>query len=307
MNGIVNGSILKFKSEVIIPATGLAFAKLKFIDNLSDGLEFIASSAKVEYVTPPTATTYSTTTNFVPNYDTTLNDLTLTITDTAIVAPTADTKVIVSFSVKVTDVSRAVVANILSNTYQFSMLKTDDTVIGTPVGDTIQVNISQYPLYLMGVPTKVNKEAGKTLNAIYFFGAASGYENNNLVYNIEVQPSSGFTFPTDTALVKVTMDSITGTVVPGSSVTIDPLTGIISATFPHSDVIREKFIFVTVPVTTNADVLTLTSPALIHADAKLSGTGGIVLSDSPETTVLITLIENVPPKSLTGNSKSLIS
>lgn len=312
MNGIVIGSILKFESKVTIPASGAGFAKLKFLDPLSEGLAYIDASATVNYIdaNAPIGTSPISSTGFTPSYDSVTRNLTVLITDTAITNPSVDTTVIIAFKVIVTNVALALTGGHLTNSYTFSMLSATDTLIGVPVNGNLTEDLTPYPLFIMGVPQTINKEANINTNAIYFFGAATGYANPDLVYSLTIEPSVGFDFPSDADLataVKATIGSIGGPAISNVIVTKDVITGKINVKFPQADNIRDLILFVRVPLVTNAAISTVTHPAFIYGDAVLIGAGGSILSTAPKYSAQINLITQEPPKSLTNNSKTLIS
>ncbi|MGL5415907.1 MAG: hypothetical protein ACRDAU_09635 [Clostridium sp.] len=309
MNGIVIGSILKFESKVTIPASGAGFAKLKFLDPLSEGLAYIDSSATVNYIdaSAPIGTPPVSSTGFTTNYDPVTRNLSLFITDTNITNPSVDTTVLIAFKVIVTNALLAVDGGHLTNSYTFSMLSSTDTLIGTPVTGLLTEALTQYPLFVMGVPQTINKVVAATTNAIYFFGAATGYANPDLVYSLTIEPSIGFDFPTDIDAIKVTIGSINGPAISNVTITKDPVTNNINVKFPQADNIKDLTLFVRIPLVANSDILTVTHPAFIYGTAVLTGTGGSILATTPKYSVQINLLTQETPKSLTNNSKTLIS
>lgn len=298
---LVNDLILKFQAQVLVPGKGAAFDSLKFIDTLTTGLEYVSNSAKVEYQTTP-ATTFTTvdpsniivTSPLAPS-----TDLVISVNDPAITNTVADTLVTFSFEALIKNVDVAIKANTITNNYKFKIDPDGAEVIGDPFVE----NAAKFPFYVMGVPSTVERTAGLSLNAVYFFGGANGYASttNNFTYNLKISEPAGFSLPSDLDTVRVTVGSATGSDVPSLSKNLDSNT--INITFPHHNSIKDQIIFITVPLTTTSTISEVDALGanVVSNPALISGTAEIIASDSstklvvaPPYSAVVTLVS--PPE-----------
>ena len=139
MPGIINGSILKFQSQVKVPSAGSAFATLRFTDTISKGLAYTQLPATVvEYKDADAAQDAP----YTPINDADISYvdplLTIDITNGAITNPAKDVLVRVTFYVTVTDVTQAInVGGNITNTATFTMLNASGDPIGTAATATV--------------------------------------------------------------------------------------------------------------------------------------------------------------------------
>lgn len=316
MASIINGSILKFEASVAIPSAGSSFATLKFSDTLSEGLEYIngntsyptSMSYKTASATTPTTLTLNT--DFNVNYDATTRALTITTTNTNIVAPTEDTTVSIDFFVKVTNIDTAINNGNLINNSSFTMLNNDDTILGVPENANLSIPMSPYALYVMGLSYNTTKASGQSLpNAVYFFNAMTGQNNADLTYNIQISPNDNFTFDLGTEpnydKVKVTIGSVSGPDVT-RTVTVDGNNNIIIA-FTHTSEMSNEVIHISIPTTSNTNIesAAVTSPQFIFGDANITDATNTILATAPNYSVQVNF--NDTAKTLSSGSKSLLS
>lgn len=276
---LINGLILKFQAQVLVPGKGAAFNSLKFIDTLTTGLEYVPNSAKIEYQTTP-ATTFTTvdpsniivTSPLAPS-----TDLVISVNDSAITNTVADTLVTFSFDALIKDVDVAIKANTITNNYKFKIDPDGAEVIGDPFVE----NAAKYPFYVMGVPSIIERTAGLPLTAVYFFGTLNGYASasNNFTYNLKISQPAGFSFPSDLDTIKVTIGSATGSAVPSVSKTLN--SNDIDIAFPHDNTIKDQIIFVTVPLITTSAISEVDALGanIVPNPSFVSGTAEVIASD----------------------------
>lgn len=299
---LVNGLILKFQAQVLVPGKGAAFDSLQFIDTLTTGLEYVPNSAKVEYqATPATIFTAVDPSNIIVTSPVAPStNLVISVNDSAITNTVTDTLVTFSFDALIKNVDSAIKANTITNNYKFKINPDGAEVIGDPfVG-----NAAKYPFYIMGVPSTVERTAGLPVTAVYFFGALNGYASasNNFTYNLKISQPAGFSFPSDLDTIKVTIGDVTGSVVPNVSKTLNG--NDIDIAFPHDNTIKDQIVFIAVPLTTTSAISEVDAlganivpnPTLISGTAEILASDGVTKSVvAPPYSAVVTLTS--PPES----------
>ncbi|MGL4570428.1 MAG: hypothetical protein ACRCVJ_05140 [Clostridium sp.] len=293
MPNIVQGSKLKFEASVNIPANA-TFAKLVISDTLANGLSYTTGTETLTYTVGATTTTLVEGTDYTD--ESTGQLVKFVITNAAVVTPTAVTNVKVTIPVVVSNIVALLAAQAASpdfkNVITFEALDASDAIIDTDTAETA-LKFTQFQLHGLGASYTVKKLANQTAQTVFFFPAASGFADPNLVYTVEVLPMPEFTF---SAPVKVTLNSVSGPVVTGATAVINPTTNKVTVTIPHTDQIKDGVFHVIVPTTTTAAI---TLPAVpntlyINGTANLSNTSTTpptLLSVASPFNAQVTLIE----------------
>lgn len=331
-NGIINGSILKFQAKVTVPALGNPFTTLKFTDYLSEGLRYIDENATeiqplrtnaiVEYrlATDPDVDDSYTLVNpaaevIYPYPDTVVGptELVIRTSDSSVVDPAADIVVRVTFYVVVTDVVAALdpPTNTLVNNSTFQMLDSTDQPIGLPEEGNLTLEIIPYSLYVFGISRTMQKVPNIDVpgGLVYFFGATTGEENDNLIYELEILKNENFDFDIGTEEDNYPNLIVTsgrqGTVL-NRTVEVNDATGNVKVSIPHSDTMDNETIYLYMKASTN-DNLTLEDedPQFILGNARIKDVNGATLAPANQYNAEVNFIG--AEKSLTDGSKILVS
>ena len=278
MLGIINGSILKFQSQVKVPSAGSAFATLRFTDTISKGLAYTQLPATVVEYKDADAAPYTPIKDADISYVDPL--LTIDITNGAITNPAKDVLVRVTFYVTVTDVTQAInVGGNITNTATFTMLNASGDPIGTAATATVNQPMNVYDLSVVGIPVTIQKAADQTFNAVYTFATMNGEGQQNLKYKLVIYPNVNCTFnpgiDPDYAAVTTTLNSLDGTVV-DRTVTVTP--DAITIEIPHTDAINGDIIYVKIPAKSAATIVDVEAPQFIFGDADLLNDAKVVQS-----------------------------
>lgn len=314
MPGIINGSILKFQSQVRVPSAGSSFKTLRFTDTISDGLVYTQTSTTVveyKYADAAAADPYTPITGSGIAYA--HPTLTIDVANNVITNPTKDVLLRVTFYVQVDDVTKAINADgNVTNSAKFEMLDGAGLTQGKPATAEVAVPMDQFDLYVMGVPVTIHKTDAQEFNSVYFFGAMDGEAQENLKYKLYIYPNQYFDFnpgaDTDYTGVKVTLNSIDGTAIDKRTVTIAGKgagvpAGTIIIEIPHAAEVGSDVIHVTIPTVSNATVVNAEEPQFIFGEAELiKDTATIVSAD--KYNVQVNFIG--PDKVLTDATKELI-